>query len=358
MASLAPTTKYVLNCTKDEIQKFEKRMQPGVDSEGGFLKVGDSLYEVCQQDFMTLQGYHLECKTLADVLEGLIRAKKEGLKIFGFKINYTATNGFQECPFRLSDQNFCHIGREDYTITNSQSQILQVSELVIKMVRDHGFFETGPYRLDPKQAIQFLGLDKQLDHYPVHHVTTLKYETYDDCDEKAMEMAEKYEEMKIELDNDAVLYVLPYKEWDQHVFQGKTEREKIEISLQAKGKNEGEIAAAIEAKRNCHSMISDQDYDEWLKQVIQPSSKLGERFVHIFNTKNREESPLGARLAHSIKIEGVTVYKMVTGPLVTSSDASEVKAFLEQPEHAGKLTEEVLTQVFRPSSKRRKKEAE
>jgi|GEM_PF-2512335 len=332
---LLPTSRSartVFHMSEEEIIEVERRMRPGQYSGEGFLKEGERLVEVCTRDLMLLWEEKVSCDLIANVLDGIIQAAKRSenekpivggkFKVQGARI---AMNGYQKCPFHKPSLEICHLGRQDFTITNiKNSKSIRVASLVIDMIRDHGFFESGPYRLDPKEAIECLELQ------------TAEYEMITEC---TGEMCYLLDEEELGIEEEAAkknasksflmgpclrAYILPYKDRDKFENHGLTLEQKIRKEAISQGKTtEEEIQKHVDSCVSFHQIIykskcnkSSLDSKAILSTVIKRSEEEGEEFLHIFNDSPLDKNPLtefeGIKLSSPIKHKGAYIFKLKT----------------------------------------------
>jgi hypothetical protein len=169
------------------MDKIEARMYPGCSSDEGFLKKGERLQEIIEQDRRTLKKLGITYDQVADRLEYVTkRAKhavwlwsqdnptsdyfkyvKKGVVVEGLRISWVSYMGYQDCPYERCE------GREalsdtDFTITNVKTgKSIFCSELHPHLIRKHHFFEGHTdYRLDPEIAVEVLGIKPGME-YPI-----------------------------------------------------------------------------------------------------------------------------------------------------------------------------------------------
>jgi hypothetical protein len=165
-----------------EWNKIEARCYPGKCSESGFLKKGEKLRPVIDNDTMYLKSVGISCEQIADKLEEItnkyqelkkndekmkpIGARRDSLDQFytvgNLKVSCVQYRGFQNCPFEnesFESDKKCR-GSRDYTITNTETnESIMFGDLLIHLIGHHHFFEGSvEYRIDPRKAISILGI--------------------------------------------------------------------------------------------------------------------------------------------------------------------------------------------------------
>lgn len=279
-ASVLPVSKdarTVFDLSAEEILETEERMMPGGWSDAGFLKLGDRLLSVCIADGKTLLKNEVPCDLIADIIDSILeeslKSRDPELLIAGkFKvIRGASTVSYQECPFAESKETACHKGRADLVITNmvNQTSIL-ANDLTIEMIRNHFFFQTGPYALRPQDAIDCLDLKTTS-----YKIITEKFAQHEDFE-------------NLNIPNDL----------------GKYEKEKEKAAKYA-------VSFSIDCGVTGFILPYNEIY------VDQETKEEAEEFLHVFNDKKREEDQLiweifGYKLSDPIKWEGIYVYKLKT----------------------------------------------
>jgi hypothetical protein len=152
----------VFDMTPEQIKHYESRMLPDRYSQVGFLKVGQSLFEVCQKDRDTLNKANITYEKMAASLEQFFQYD-DNSTLGKFNVRKMCTRGFQPCPFTIkfdiSGGADCanHIGSFDITVTNLElKETITFPSLMPHLIRNHLFFEGTDYRLDPEKAIRVL----------------------------------------------------------------------------------------------------------------------------------------------------------------------------------------------------------
>lgn len=161
--------KTVEQLSEKELEIIEDRMRPNRWSEVGFITNEQSLLEVSNADVHTLEEYKVTFEQMADRITSIINQYAQGASIIEekFKVEEETSRGFQPCPFNMApNAHATDCGKEEgsrvYTITNIKTgKQLIVASLMDHLMRDHHFLQGGPYRIDPKKAIPFLGLKKR-----------------------------------------------------------------------------------------------------------------------------------------------------------------------------------------------------
>lgn len=336
LASVLPISqnaRTVFDLSEAERNEMETRMMPNSWSEVGFLKLGDRLLSVCIQDGLTLLEAKVPCYLIADVLSGILEAAKKSpgkaAPIVGGKFRVDnarlATNGYQECPFSLSENTPCHVGRADPVITNiTNGKSILANDLTIEMIRNHFFFQTGPYRIDPRWAIECLELETTT--YERVKEYRAKYCEFDYLNPNESDI-KRYEAEKTELTRHAspfsiapgvTGYVLPFKNRENYEYDGFTVEEKI----RKQGALRGLTEEAIEAELN-----SEAEWGKWyspprtrmetLSRVIHRKEQKGDQFLHVFNDKalrnnNFIQEINGFKLSDPIKDAGIYIFELTT----------------------------------------------
>lgn len=156
------------------IEELERRMRPGMFSEGGFLGKEESLVNVLCRDAIKLQELGVTYSQLANKLEELIvialKTPRQITKMEDFVIQLTIYDGFQICPW-TSDMRLgkCEAGGGpmyasiDWIIQNTAiNRKMSGPGFIIHLIRAHHFFEgfNSPYRVDAQKLAQLFGLLK------------------------------------------------------------------------------------------------------------------------------------------------------------------------------------------------------
>ena len=171
-------------------------LYPGYSSESGFLREGEKLQDVIDQDKSTLLRLGISYEQVADCLEYVTKRAKqlgwlfskedknpdveiwdriaEGFVVGRLSISWTSYMGYQECPFGCEGEAVKDITLADseFHITNLDTkETIFCSELLPHLIRKHHFFEGHTkYRLDPAKAIRVLGIEKGVE-YPLVYGT-------------------------------------------------------------------------------------------------------------------------------------------------------------------------------------------
>lgn len=321
----------VFNMSDDVLQKIESRMYPGGCSAEGFLAEGERLKDVCVNDLTTLANLGIGCDQIGDTLKAVImdaekqtlaaakdiasiqigKVVKNILKIDGTE---SATCGYQECPFQTSQEQ-CHIGRNDYVITNLRTnESITISSLAIAMIGKHAFFEGHTsYHVDPEKLCRVLQLKPE--QYKRITKENLKWvECGDACEDRSQkelveieESAKKTAETVFQYDANATAYFgVPYKTYDTYKYKGMTEYGKI-------------VAQAKEKNKSNESIQRTVDFHKSLFKNWNPNAQVfvdnGKKYTHIFNHKQRtEEDSLVKKfdLHYSVDIKGSFVFESQT----------------------------------------------
>jgi hypothetical protein len=147
------------------IAKLENDMRPGELSSEGFLRQDDKLLDVLKKDNETVLGrYHLSHQELARPLNYLRALGDKGMApeefVYNgqhFRIKYQHTHSSQESPFHDGTRSGANA-----TITNMDSgESIEFAYLVGDLIERYGFYEEGPYRMDPEKIIRIFGLTKK-----------------------------------------------------------------------------------------------------------------------------------------------------------------------------------------------------
>ena len=151
---------YLADMTAAEIAAVEERMRPGCSSTAGFLETNQSLAALIEQDTATLTRLGVTHERLACWLESFL---SRGLQLESATTGHLLIEGRQYagyhlCPFSPEGRP-CGRCDSEFTVKNlSTGEAFFVSGLHPHLIRDHHFFEGGPYRLDPEQAVRVLEL--------------------------------------------------------------------------------------------------------------------------------------------------------------------------------------------------------
>lgn len=173
--------------SESEWKKIERRCYKGQYSASGFLKKGEKLREVINNDMTYLKSVGISHKQISDKLEEITKKYQEAKKkdmsakpigaihhsldqsyaIDNLNVSCVQYRGFQNCPFEnksFKDDETCR-GSCDYTITNNETnESTTFSYLIIHLINSHCFFEGSvDYRLDPKKAISILEITSTLE---------------------------------------------------------------------------------------------------------------------------------------------------------------------------------------------------
>jgi hypothetical protein len=319
----------VFDFSDQELSVVEERMRPGRWSTEGFLQTNDRLMSVCMQDGQTLLKENVPCHLIADVLSSIIEAAQKSNDpspvIWGkFKVerHNLATNGYQECPFAKSKESSCHRGRSDPTVTNVTNGIsILVNNLTVDMIREHFFFQTGPYRLDPQRAIECLELRSTKYEMVVNKVAT--FESAEALNDQDQEEVVEYEKEKSEAKKytapqqiapGVTGYILPYKDREAYENHGLTVEQKIRKQGEAEGLTEAQIQMELKSHTKFSCMFN-RTPEERLSKVIERKEKDGEQFLHVFNDKRLSEDQgimeiNGFELPTSIELQGTYVFQL------------------------------------------------
>ncbi len=165
---------YIDTLTEAEIERIEALMRPGRLSDDGFLGLDESLRDVIREDTETLKILGVTHEQVADRLEKLVLSVSKGIisaeelvrrmrPSSGFYTVELATLGHQDCPFEPVP-NFQPYSNSNYFVINPADQHFTFGGLLIHLIRQHQFFEGSgtPYRLDPKQVVEFLQIQKTI----------------------------------------------------------------------------------------------------------------------------------------------------------------------------------------------------
>lgn len=333
LASVLPISRNartVFDLSEEERLAIEVRMKPEGWSGEGFLKITDRLLPVCIEDGRTLLREKISCYLIADVLSSIIEVAQKsdnpepivGGK-FKVKNSRLGTNGYQECPFAKSEESSCHFGRMDPVITNVTNGIsILANNLTIDMVRDHFFFQNGPYRLDPQAAIECLEL--QTTQY---EMITESFATYRGCEilNDNKKDVQKYSQEKLEAQKYAAPlsvaagvtgYILPFKDRDAYENHGLTVEQKIRKQGVLQGLTEEQIQSELRSHVE-FSQLFCKTPEEILSEVIERQEKDGDQFLHVFNDEEREGEQIikemnGFKLSAPVEDPGIYVFELAT----------------------------------------------
>jgi len=207
-----------MNYTPEQIVKLEARMQPGQQSNAGFLGKGESLLSVIDDDKKTLQNLNLTYEQFADRLETLTQKARHKASVLSkscdywklidkgiivedvYKVSWVSYRGYEHCPFGCADdmdtsfgiawpeeRHLTALSDTDYTITKrtQPNESIFFSQLHIHLIRYHQFFEGNTnnairhdddeqtYRLDPRICAQVLDIKPNQNYAPQY--TSKKY---------------------------------------------------------------------------------------------------------------------------------------------------------------------------------------
>jgi hypothetical protein len=159
------------NMTEEQVQKVNKRMQPNKWSYVGFLKKGQCGKELSQMDKDALERRGVTYTEIATKLDelALIIFNDNSLKETSWDVyenddwefNYLSYRGHQGCPFSFRKDYECSSGEGSWEVTATKKKTgekLFFAGLHSHLIKKHGVFEDGPYRLDPDKACDFFGL--------------------------------------------------------------------------------------------------------------------------------------------------------------------------------------------------------
>lgn len=166
---------FVSQMSDEEINTVQQRMYPGGWSGIGFLLQNQSLKQVVEEDSKVLAEYSITHRQMALQLTSVvekaetisrekIHSHSEGsylpLVEGKYLIEKHQTKGIQYCPFSLSESNEDDCGggsgSAEYVVTHfSTGKKFGFPSLMPHLIRDHHFFERGPYAVDPREMIEF-----------------------------------------------------------------------------------------------------------------------------------------------------------------------------------------------------------
>lgn len=170
---------------EDEINKIQKRMYPGEYSKSGFLQLGETLFDVYNNDKIFLTKVNITYEQIYDkwcTIIGkyytVLELRKKCLIEGKFAISSICYNRSQRCPFQNKEKdNRYHgyeYGNQDITIVNIlNNQKITINTLLLHMIYKHHFCESplSFHRLDPAKSIEFFDLKSNIDYTP-------EYKTY------------------------------------------------------------------------------------------------------------------------------------------------------------------------------------
>lgn len=152
----------------DDKQRTEvkRRMQPGCWSDLGFLKAGQLGLEISMLDREILEKRQVTYREVAKNLDELKNLIFSGNKNAEYQFDLKKFCGSQICPFSFNrnaqgDLEDCakEIGNwEANVIRIDTGEKLFFTGLHAHLIRYHGFFEDGHYRLDPEKVCKFFRL--------------------------------------------------------------------------------------------------------------------------------------------------------------------------------------------------------
>lgn len=201
---------FVEHMSEKQLNVIEERMFPGYWSEAGFLEINQSLKKVALKDLETLQKIGMTFEKFADRLESIIHQSEDAqisqiqyppLVEGKYLVQIQQTKGWQACPFTFEEESkeepcnenmepldikshfidmrspefqeslkkikpiVCkhysddcgqHVGSAVYVVTRTDTlERFSFASLMPHMIRDHHFFQGGPYRVDPEKGIAF-----------------------------------------------------------------------------------------------------------------------------------------------------------------------------------------------------------
>lgn len=186
----------------ERIAQIEHRMLPGQSSRIGFLTQGERLADIIARDEKTCADRGITPRQIADRLETLVgRAKRRvglalrrrergdevdgfmngrggGVLLEGFRITGIHYRGLQDCPFEETRGATCEpfiYSAGNYSIEHVDTKReIRFPGLIIHLAREHHFFEGSvTYRLEPSEAIDVLGLERDVDYTPKYATQTI-----------------------------------------------------------------------------------------------------------------------------------------------------------------------------------------
>lgn len=165
----------VSQMSDEEINTVQQRMYPGGWSVAGFLLENQSLKQIVEEDSKILAEHSITHRQMAlqltSVVEKANRISREKIHshlggrylplVEGkYLVEKDQTKGIQCCPFSLSESNKDDCGGSsgsaEYVVTHfSTGKKFGFPSLMPHLIRDHHFFERGPYAVDPREMIEF-----------------------------------------------------------------------------------------------------------------------------------------------------------------------------------------------------------
>jgi hypothetical protein len=211
----------------DEINEIEQRMYPGKYSNDGFLQIGETLREVCENDRLYLKQVNITYKQIADVLTTIV-GKYERVKALGredeyrYKITTDTYMGAQECPFQNKQLDNEYHGYEygdiDHTITDKiTGNSITFNTLLIHMIEAHQFFESqlSQHRLDPIKVIEMFDIRPNIDYQPQYKYydcwNCLGYANYGKLSKHNINLLTKIALKTYQIADDIIGVLLPYR---------------------------------------------------------------------------------------------------------------------------------------------------
>lgn len=201
---------FVENMSEEQLNIVEKRMFSGYCSKAGFLGDKQSLKDIALRDRETLQKTGMTFEKFADRLDSIIHQSEDAqisqlhyppLVEGKYLVHIQQAKGWQVCPFTLeedskeepctknmesldirslfidmrspesqetlkkpkpivkkhyTDECDQHIGSAVYVVTRTDTnERFSFASLMPHIIRDHHFFQGGPYRVDPEKGIAF-----------------------------------------------------------------------------------------------------------------------------------------------------------------------------------------------------------
>ena len=150
--------------------RVEELMRPRKLSVAGFLGETERLEDVLKEDASTLSSLRVTAAEIADRIREIVGASlyrssrwstRDTYDTGKFRVRLMQWGGFQECPWLCKhDPAWASI---DFVIENRRSGAkLKGPGLIVHLIAEHGFFEgkESPYRVDPRQAAEVLGLPR------------------------------------------------------------------------------------------------------------------------------------------------------------------------------------------------------
>jgi hypothetical protein len=116
-----------------------------------------------------------------------------GVLLEGFRITGIQYRGLQDCPFDETRVGTCKpfiYSAGNYCVENVETKReIRFPGLIIHLAREHHFFEGSvTYRLEPSEAIDVLGLERDVDYAPTYVTET--------CWHVVMATGDPYEKVK------------------------------------------------------------------------------------------------------------------------------------------------------------------